>query len=77
MHSQLSKSLDDVELPKKGSELESWKYLLEKSQDMEWKGERLKRDEKFDMHLKALVCMLALSRVFFCSNLTGITSAKM
>ncbi|PAV18442.1 cysteinyl-trna synthetase [Pyrrhoderma noxium] len=62
LHSQLSKSLDDVELPKKGSELESWKYLLEKSQDMEWKGERLKRDEKFDMHLKALLkCEKALA----------------
>lgn len=38
-----------------GSEDRIWEDVLLKSQDATWKLECTKRDEKFDMHLKALV----------------------
>lgn len=55
LRSQLEKALDEAELPKAGSELDSWTEILSKSQNAEWKLERSRKDEKFDMHLKALV----------------------
>lgn len=55
LHSQLRKALDEADLPKKGNEMQSWTNILTKAKSPEWKQERTKKDEKFDMHLKALV----------------------
>ena len=55
LRTQLGKALvEDVQISE-GSETVAWAQVLERSKDSAWKAEALKRDEKFDMHLKALV----------------------
>ncbi|KAH8118931.1 tRNA synthetases class I (C) catalytic domain-containing protein [Phellopilus nigrolimitatus] len=54
LRSQLAKALTDEDLPEEGNETRSWIDILAKSRNVEWKLERSKKDEKFDMHLKAL-----------------------
>ncbi|KAL5528718.1 CYR1_2 [Sanghuangporus sanghuang] len=54
LRSQLAKAMDEAELPSNTGEAELWEDIRVKSQNEGWKSERIKRDEKFDMHLKAL-----------------------
>lgn len=54
-NSQLTKALEAADLPVAGEEVASWENLSRKMQNAGWKQECLKRDEKFDMHMKALV----------------------
>lgn len=61
LHSQLTKALSQEDLPKEGNEGNSWAELVAKSQNLEWRLECRKRDEKFDMYLKALVSELLYS----------------
>lgn len=58
VRSQLSKCLAEGEQITEGSEPAAWIRVLEKSRDAAWKAEVIKKDEKFDMHLKALVSSL-------------------
>ena len=55
LHGKLTKSLPNEEKLDAGSETAAFPRIVQRSQDAEWKAECIKRDEKFDMHLKALV----------------------
>ena len=57
--SQLTKALEAADQPVAGEEVASWEKLSQKMQDASWKQDCAKRDEKFDMHMKALVSSLA------------------
>lgn len=54
LRTQLAKALEETELPEEGRELEWWGVIWDKAQDAEWRQDRTKKDDKFDMHLKAL-----------------------
>lgn len=62
VRSQLSKSLAEGEQISEGTESAVWIHVLEKSRDAAWKAEVIKKDEKFDMHIKALVSTLQLDK---------------
>lgn len=55
LHGKLSKGLPNEDKLDAGNEIDAFSRVLQRSQDTEWKIECSKRDEKFDMHLKALV----------------------
>lgn len=55
--SKVGKGLPETERPGKGKEKETWPQLVARFQDKAWKQECLKRDEKFEMHFSAAVCM--------------------
>ena len=55
VQSKVSKGLPESSRPAAGKEADVWPDLSSRVQDREWKQECLKRDEKFDMHMKALV----------------------
>lgn len=55
LHGKLSRGLPNEDKPEAGNEIDIFPRIIQRSQDAEWKIECSKRDEKFDMHLKALV----------------------
>ena len=58
VQTKVSKGLPETLRPVVGKEIESWSDLVNRFQDREWKQECLKRDEKFEMHFTAAVCIL-------------------
>ena len=55
LHDKLAKGLPEDERPRQGQEEAAWARIEESAKDSMWKAECLKRDEKFDRHLKAAV----------------------
>jgi cysteinyl-tRNA synthetase len=53
---QLSKGLEDKSIIVSGQEDGSWQKIEELAKDNAWVQAGNSRDEKFSMHLKALVC---------------------
>ncbi|KAI0948990.1 hypothetical protein AcW1_008711 [Taiwanofungus camphoratus] len=50
---KVGKGLPEAERSNKGEQKEVWPHLVECFQDMAWKQECLRRDEKFEMHYSA------------------------
>lgn len=55
VRSEVNKGLAENEKIIKGKEEDAWKTLSQKTQDVSWKQECLKRYEKFDMAFSAAV----------------------
>jgi hypothetical protein len=58
---QLSKGLEEKSIIVSGQEDASWQKIKELAKDNAWVQAGNSRDEKFSMHLKALVCLYFLS----------------
>jgi hypothetical protein len=58
LHKQLTKGLEDKSLVVSGKEESSWANIETLAQDSGWVQAGNARDEKFFMHLKALVSYL-------------------
>lgn len=55
LRTQLVKAVPEVKEIAVGNDRDFWLQIQTKATDPEWRTERIKKDEKFDMHLKALV----------------------
>ena len=65
VQSKVAKGLVESDRPALGAERDAWPALVQQFQDRAWKQANLQRDEKFEMHFNAAVCMALRNKLCF------------